>query len=402
MSVEPWLAYAAIPPITAGVAWLTNWVGIKMLFYPVNFVGYGKVFGWQGIIPRLRVRLTRTLVGYSVSRICTPEEVFNALDESDVVDDLTRLLTPQIDDWVDEIIDEYGVALWRVAPQAIRDKVYAKVREQAPEISRSILRELKGQANSYINIEDVAVQQVKDKPEFLVELFVECAGKEMSFVIRSGIYFGAPLGVVQALAWYGIGRWWVLPFFGVLAGALTNWIALQLIAHPAEPVKIGRFTLQGLYLKRQREVSQLFGETFCRNFLNSHVLVTSLWEGEHADEVQRMVRRHIRNAIDHNMISSLLTRNALKNGGVRRVTDESVKMAIAGVTKTLQNPEINAKVTQPISDLVARRMRALAPRDFQKLLLPAFKEDQVLVVLVGGLLGGLLGFLQLVLLFGGG
>lgn len=401
MSIEPWFAYVAIPPITAGVAWLTNWVGIKMLFYPVNFVGFGKIFGWQGIIPRLRVRLTRTLVGYSVSQICTPQDVLEALDESDVVENLTRLLTPQIDEWVDEIIDEHGVALLQMAPQGVRNKVYEKVREQAPEISRSILHELKGRANAYLNIEDLAVEQVKDKPEFLVQLFVECAGKEMSFVIRSGIYFGAPLGVVQAVAWYVIGQWWVLPVFGVLAGALTNWIALQLIAHPADPVKIGRFTVQGLYLKRQHEVSQLFGETFCRNFLNSHVLVNSLWRGAHADEVQRMVRRHVRRAIDHSVISSLLTRGALKNGGVQRAADASVSMAIHTVTQTLQNPEINAEVTRPISDLVASRMRALSPREFQKLLLPAFNEDQVLVVLVGGVLGGFLGFMQLVLLFGG-
>lgn len=51
----------AIPPITAGVARLTSWGGIMRLFYPVNFVAYGKGFGWQGIIRRLRVRLTRNL-----------------------------------------------------------------------------------------------------------------------------------------------------------------------------------------------------------------------------------------------------------------------------------------------------------------------------------------------------
>ncbi|MEX1667077.1 DUF445 domain-containing protein [Zhongshania arctica] len=402
MVIEPWLAYVAIPPITACVAWLTNWVGIKMLFFPVRFVGFWGIIGWQGIIPRLRVRLTRTLVGFSVAKIATPAEVLRALDESEVVNDLAALLTPQINDWVDEIIDEHGVKLWQVAPQGIRNKVYEKVRENVPDLARAILKELEGRANSYLDIEQLAVDQVKDKPEFLNELFLECAGKEMDFVIRSGIYFGAPLGVIQALAWYFLPLPWVLPVFGVLAGAFTNWIALQLIAHPANPVKVGPFTVQGLYLKRQHEVSQLFGETFCKNFLNSKVLVESLWEGPHADEVHRMVRRHVRGAIDEHMLAKFIAWASLKDGGGGLIADKSVKMAFGGIMRTVGSAEVNAQLTQPISDLIGSRMRALPPREFQQLLLPAFNEDQVLVVLVGGILGGFLGFMQLVLLFGGG
>ena len=75
----------------------------------------------------------------------------------------------------------------------------------------------------------------------------------------SGAFFGFGFGVVQALVWFFLPQWWVLPFFGFLVGTLTNWIAIQLIFTPVEPKKFGPFIVQGLFLKRQTEISAAIG-----------------------------------------------------------------------------------------------------------------------------------------------
>lgn len=401
MELPVWAAYAAIPPITAGVAWLTNYVGIKMLFFPVNFVGFGKFLGWQGIIPRLRVRLTRTLVGYSVTKLATPKDILRALDEADVINEITESLKPNIDDLVDEIIDEEGISLWKFAPQSLRQRIYNRVHDNIPALSRSIFWSLEDNANNYLDIEELAVLQVQDRPEFLNELFLECAGKEMDFIIRSGIYFGAPLGIIQAIAWYFLPQFWVLPLFGVLAGALTNWIALQLIAHPANPKKIGPFTIQGLYLKRQQEVSIVFGETFCKNFLNSKVLISNLTQGKHSREVNKLIKDNVRESLDSNVISSLLAKAALKDHDPDKIVERSFDKALDGILVEVEKEETNTKLTKPIAKLIGEKMQALPSKEFQQLLLPAFNEDQIIVVSAGGILGGALGTLQYLLLFGG-
>ena len=99
----PWselIPYLVIAPMTAGVGWLTNLLGIKMMFYPVNFVGIGHYFGWQGIIPRLRIRLTRNLVNISITKICSPKEVVMALDDGDAIENIQQLISPYINDWM--------------------------------------------------------------------------------------------------------------------------------------------------------------------------------------------------------------------------------------------------------------------------------------------------------------
>lgn len=46
-------------------------------------------------------------------------------------------------------------------------------------------------------------------------------------------------------------------------GYVTNWIALKWIFEPLNPVQVGPFVLQGMFLKRQLEVSYHICSTAC-------------------------------------------------------------------------------------------------------------------------------------------
>ena len=48
------LSLLSIPLISAIVGWLTNYLAVKMMFYPIEFVGIKPFFGWQGLIPAKR------------------------------------------------------------------------------------------------------------------------------------------------------------------------------------------------------------------------------------------------------------------------------------------------------------------------------------------------------------
>ena len=53
---------------------------------------------------------------------------------------------------------------------------------------------------------------------------------------------------------------WVLPAAGFLVGYITNWLAMNLIYEPREPVQVGPFKIQGVFIKRQREVASQFAD----------------------------------------------------------------------------------------------------------------------------------------------
>ena len=54
-----------------------------------------------------------------------------------------------------------------------------------------------------------------------------------------------------------------------------------------------------------------------------------------------------------------------------------------------------------VERLLRERMEELPSEDFQNLLRPCFQEDELKLILVGAVLGGLAGTAQLFLVFGG-
>lgn len=401
MSFSEILPYLLIAPISAGVGWITNMVGIKMMFYPVNFVGIGNYFGWQGIIPRLRVKLTRNIVNMSVATICTPAEMMDALDDSSAAEYIEQRLAPYIDDWIEDILNEENITGWQIAPYAVKQLVYSRIKAKLPEVSKAVFTEFSDRADSLIDITALAEEQVRDRPELLNDLFMRTAGNEIRFMVNSGLYFGFPLGCIQALTWYLHPVYWVLPAFGVLVGAGTNWIAINLLSHPANPIMIGKFKIQGLYLRRQAEVSVDFAENFTRNFLSTKGLVDHIWTGPKSMEVHRIIHRQVRRALDKHWLEKMISKLSISKGDLESVQKRSVEYAAERFMDTLDDPHISAQLSKPIVTMVSTRMAKLEPKEFQQLLLPAFEEDQVLVIILGGVLGGLIGFGQLVWFFGG-
>ena len=89
-----------------------------------------------------------------------------------------------------------------------------------------------------------------ENPATLGAFFQDIAHKELSFLINSGFGFGFILGIFQMIQLMLFPANWTLPVGGAVVGYITNWIALKNIFEPVNPIKLGPFTLQGMFLKR--------------------------------------------------------------------------------------------------------------------------------------------------------
>jgi uncharacterized membrane protein YheB (UPF0754 family) len=86
---NPW-TYISSPIVAALVGWVTNYVGVKMLFYPIEWRGVWPLmrwegqplgfFGWQGIVPAKRFAMAGRMVDVTISRLLSVAEVFGRLE----------------------------------------------------------------------------------------------------------------------------------------------------------------------------------------------------------------------------------------------------------------------------------------------------------------------------------
>jgi uncharacterized membrane protein YheB (UPF0754 family) len=102
---------------------------------------------------------------------------------------------------------------------------------------------------------------------------------------------------------------WVLPVAGFAVGYATNWVALKLIFEPARPYNLGCFTLQGLFLKRQHEASEILAATSKNIFLAQDELWREVFRGEWRDRWLALLER----------VTDGFVRRRLTAHGTRRV-----------------------------------------------------------------------------------
>ena len=76
-----------------------------------------------------------------------------------------------------------------------------------------------------------------------------------------------------------------------------------------------------------------------------------------------------------------------------------IDKSIVATMVPLRDPELNESRASKIFGLFRDRIRALSPDEFQNLLRPAFREDEMTLIVLGGLTGFLAGWLHLVLVF---
>ena len=401
--MSAWLSaygsYLLIPFIAAAAGWGTNWLAIKMTFYPLEYVGKFP-FGWRGVVPSRIRKFATGMVDTTIGRIGGLPAMVDAIDMDEVKAYFLDAATPMIAEAVHSLMREQKRVMWENLPAPSKKLVFQVVEMEMREGFDSVAQDIHDHFERLLDLRELVVRKCEENPDLLNQMVFACAAKELSFLVFSGAFFGFGFGVVQALVWFFVPQWWVLPFFGFLVGTMTNWIAIQLIFTPLEAKKMGPFVFQGLFLKRQKEISEEFSRVFTEQVLTAREVVHTLVHGERSDRTLSMLRAHISDIMEHKLIVQLVTQAAVGPEGYADLKDAALEKAIQYTEELAEDRSFNKTQAEAVQEMLHERISAQPPAEFQDLVRPIFHEDEWILVAIGGALGALVGWGQLVLLFG--
>ena len=152
--------------------------------------------------------------------------------------------------------------MWRLLPRAVKDGVYARVRDEMPQLVDNLMAEVAEKIEELIDFKHMLVTRLEGDKDLLNRLFLEAGAEEFKFIVRSGLYFGFLFGLMQLAVWIFYKSWWVLPAFGVLVGYATNWFAINIIFRPLNPRKVGPLDAAGAVPPAARRRSRRSGASW--------------------------------------------------------------------------------------------------------------------------------------------
>lgn len=401
--------YLSIPVVAAFVGWGTNWLAIQLMFVPKEFVGYQPLLlGWQGVIPSKAEKMAKVVVEKGLAALANVGEVYGEIDRELLASKLVKVMDQRIVEYIDELMIAENATLWENLPNNVRTNIYKNVRKQLPTMAMTMLDEIGNDIDELFDLEHMVVEKLTNNKELLNRIFQEAGESEFKFIINSGIYFGGLFGLFQMAVWYFFPEWWILPLFGLLVGYLTNVIALKVIFEPLEPIKIGPYQLQGLFLKRQPEVARVLCRITTQEVITINNILHAMLTGPKSERTKKMIQSHVRKSIDETAswgvmgVGKPLVRAFM---GTQNYIDLKVRAADMALSiaedELAHNQAFSAGQHEIIETLLRTRMESLSSSEFQEILRPAFKEDEWKLIIVGAVLGLTAGFLQLFAIFGG-
>ena len=408
-----WLFIVVIPIINAIIGWVTNILALKMTFYPLEFFGIWKPYiGWQGIIPMKSKKMAEMSVDIMTEDLVRIDEQFNRIDPDKLAEEMKPDLSAHSKKVINEMMSKEAPVVWSSIPNAAKEVIYREANKELPMVVKYLMEDLKEVIVQVLDLKKMTVDVFENDKQLLNRTFLEVGNKEFEFIEKSGFYFGFLFGCVQATIWgittkMGVSWPWLLPVGGFIVGYMTNFLALKLIFNPVKPINIFGYKLQGMYIKRQPEISEAYAHIVSEEVVTTNNMFNVIFRGEKSDVVMDIGEKHIREAIETGLegfeTNSIMRRiiNYFKNE--KRVEKanamrEEVVTSFKGYLPTSFTKAFPFITKQlGLKETIRTKMAALPPDKFAGFLRPVFKEDEWKLILVGGVLGLGAGLLQMVM-----
>ena len=392
----------ALMPVTYGfVGWLTNTVALHMTLYPLEFKGIKPYFGWQGIVPRKASILAMKAVQLLTTHVVKIEEFFARVKPKQ----LKMQFAPLLRKFVPGVVERELAALDADLKARLPEDAQKTISKAAVESSKAALdtfaEHLETDVRKVFNFKGLVMRNVTgDNVKHLVEIFRTVGSKELAFIRRSGWVFGGLLGLVQVGIWLVFPKWWTLPIQGALVGGITNFLALTMIFRPLRKRRILGVPYQGLFLKRQAEVSEEYAALFSERVLDARSVMEEI--------LHRPIARSTVDAVQRGIVDQLAaTPDAPEDLAARVETElegarkESVEVLAGQFADGAKMMEKMVGRTMNVQSLIADRMKQLPPEEFEPILHSAFQEDEHILIILGAVFGALVGLVQGLVMMGG-
>src|SRR5215207_9350756 len=412
-----------IPLFTGAIGYLTNWSGVWMLFWPIRFAGVRMPglsrlapllprriqqipgvmqggMGWQGIIPSRAAKMGSIAVDKGIAKLGSPSDFYRQLEPEAIAEHICLTAQKDIREVVDWTMTREYPDTWPGMPRRVKEAVHRRVQQQLPDIVKTVTDEIGAHIDQLLDIKLMVIRRIEENPEMANRIYLEVGRKELRFIINFGFFFGALLGVPVIFLTHAVTLWWVLPIAGVVIGYVTNWVALWMIFEPTEPHRVGPLKLHGLFIRRQPEVAEVYGEIIADDIVTLRNIGDELLHGPSADRTRQMIEDAMRPAVDRAAgPARLAVQVAIGTSQYETIRESLASEAVDYTMTPLTDPEFNRRQSAALRNLFADRMRELPHADFSELLRSAMREDEWLLLLHGAVLGFVAGCIHL-LIFG--
>jgi uncharacterized membrane protein YheB (UPF0754 family) len=190
----------------------------------------------------------------------------------------------------------------------------------------------------------------------------------------------------------------LLPIISAFIGWFTNWIAIKMLFHPKNPIKILNITVQGIFPKNQAKFAQTLGKLVSKELLSFNDIATTITKPENIDKLTPHIEQHI----DHFLRVKLAEQMPVISMFIGDKTIAQLKEVFLAELKTLFPTLMNGYMANLQQDLdlekiVVEKVSNFSSDKLEEILVSIMSREFRFVEIIGAVLGFLIGLMQIVI-----
>jgi uncharacterized membrane protein YheB (UPF0754 family) len=192
---------------------------------------------------------------------------------------------------------------------------------------------------------------------------------------------------------------YTLPFIGALIGWLTNYIAIKMLFHPKNEVRIFFVSVQGVFPKRQKALARKLGEVVSEELISAQDVIAHLKE----KATTEAVLNHIALRLEEGIASRLPRAFPMLAMFMSSNMADKIKVVLLEQIGSLNEELIDMLSGEleeelDIHKIVEEKVSAFSSDKLEEILFSIMRREFKFVEMVGAVLGFLIGVAQILLL----
>lgn len=192
-------------------------------------------------------------------------------------------------------------------------------------------------------------------------------------------------------------NYWLLliPVISAFIGWVTNLVAIKMLFHPRNPVNVLGIKIQGIFPKRQEQFAEKLGKLVSRELLSFSDIEEKISSPENLKKILPMVETHI----DHFLRVKLSDAMPMISMFIGDKTIEKLKATFMDeleilFPKVMKDYSNTLKQQLDLEHIVTEKVKAFSGDKLEEILYQVMAKEFRFVEIIGGVLGFLIGILQ--------
>ena len=192
---------------------------------------------------------------------------------------------------------------------------------------------------------------------------------------------------------------YTLPFIGALIGWLTNYIAIKMLFHPREEVKILFVPVQGVFPKRQKDLARKIGQIVSDELISVQDLTAHLKEKATSEAILDQISLRLEEGTASNLPMVFPMLNMLMSNKLA----EKIKKILLEQIGTL-NEDLIDRLSGELEEeldvhrIVEEKIASFSSDKLEEILVSIMRREFRFVEMVGAVLGFVIGVVQVLML----